>query len=79
MSEVDLRVYETSKGHMRAPWKLDDGRVVDLLTPAELALLPSGARLVCIDGHEAVIGQDYIDNDTRGGMLAYGILREPKR
>jgi hypothetical protein len=57
-----------------ANWTLDDGRVIALLTPRELALTLPGTRLVCIDGTELVVGQDTIDGDTRGGYLAYGRL-----
>ncbi len=58
---------------MRAPWKLKDGRVIDLITPKELATLPDGTVLVDIFGVSYVTGKDPIDTDTRGGMLAYGL------
>ena len=64
---------------MSARWKLDDGRSLTLLMPKELEALPDGARLVCIDGTEVVKGQDKIDDDTRGGYLAYGVLDSVQR
>ena len=64
---------------MSARWKLDDGRSLTLLMPKELEALPDGARLVCIDGTEVVKGQDKIDDDTRGGYLAYGVLDNAQR
>ena len=64
---------------MSARWKLDDGRSLALLMPKELEALPDGARLVCIDGTEVVKGQDKIDDDTRGGYLAYGVLDNAQR
>lgn len=44
-----------------------------LLTPDELAQLPDGTELVCINGKTVIKGKDYIDNDIRFGYLAYGI------
>ena len=43
-----------------------------LITAKELEKLPTGTELVCIDGSKKVVGIDYIDDDTRGGFLAYG-------
>lgn len=45
-----------------------------LLTPAELAEMPDGTELVCINGSRNVVGTDDIDDDTRGGYIAYGLL-----
>jgi len=36
--------------------------------------VPTGMRVVCISGASKVVGRDYIDDDYRGGMLAYGIV-----
>lgn len=47
-----------------------------LFTPEELEQLPDGIELTSIMGKKVVKGRDYIDDDTRGGHLAYGI-REP--
>ena len=51
-----------------------DGNGLWLVTPKELTELPDGIVLTCIDGSTAVKGKDYIDDDTRGGVLAYGIM-----
>jgi len=53
----------------------DDTSNLWLLTPAELERIPNGTVLTCIDGTTAVKGRDYIDDDTRAGHIAYGILR----
>jgi hypothetical protein len=45
-----------------------------LLTPDEYDLLPDGVTLVCIDGKTGVKGIDYIDQDTRAGYIAWGLL-----
>lgn len=55
-------------------WRLDDGRTIMLITPEELKRTPSGTSLICIDGREAVVGKDHIDDDTRFGYLAFGHL-----
>lgn len=44
-----------------------------LLTPDEFELIPDGFELESILGDTVIKGQDYIDGDTRGGHLAYGI------
>lgn len=43
-----------------------------LLRPSELKKLKKGTVLYCIDKSKVVVGKDYIDDDTRGGFLAYG-------
>jgi hypothetical protein len=58
-------------------WSKSDSKPLYLITPDELKLLPDGFVLGCIDGHEHIIGKDVIDDDTRGGYLAYGI-RDPE-
>ena len=44
-----------------------------LLTPSELAELPDGIQLTSIHDGCYIKGVDYIDGDTRGGYLAYGV------
>lgn len=44
------------------------------LTPEEYEQVPDGSTLVCIDGRTKVKGTDYIDQDTRGGYIAFGFL-----
>lgn len=40
-----------------------------------------GEQLECIDGSTVVVGTDHIDQDTRGGCIAYGVPRSdiPRR
>jgi len=47
-----------------------------LLTPSEFVQLPDGFVLESILEETVVKGKDYIDDDLRGGYLAYGI-RDP--
>jgi hypothetical protein len=56
---------------MSAWW--DEDYELLLLTPDELAALPDGTELTAIDGDKAVKGRDYIDDDTRCGVLAFGV------
>lgn len=46
-----------------------------LITPAQLKSLSNGTTLTCIDGKRVVVGIDKIDDDTRGGFLAYGFSK----
>ena len=55
-------------------WKLKDGRVIRLLTLDDLKYTPNGTELISIMGERVVKGQDYIDLDTRGLFIAYGLL-----
>jgi hypothetical protein len=43
-----------------------------LLTPEEFLRVPDGLELVSIGNEVKVKGQDYIDQDTRFGMIAWG-------
>jgi len=45
-----------------------------LFTPEEFHKLPDGIELVSINGNKAIKGKDYIDQDTRFGYLAYGVM-----
>lgn len=49
-----------------------------LLTPAQLLAVPDGTVLYSIMGEKVIKGKDYIDDDTRGGYLAYGFLKKTK-
>lgn len=60
----------------RNNWRLEDGRVIGLLTPEDLENTPDGTLLYDIEGNSAVVGKDEIDNDVRYGYLAYGKLRD---
>lgn len=59
---------------LHATWVTPDGRLLLLLTQEQLDALPDGTELVSILGENVVKGTDYIDGDTRGGWLAYGML-----
>lgn len=57
-------------------WKLKDGRVIYLLTVAQLRALPDGATICSIVGkertkHDSALGAP--DEDTRGGFTAWGL------
>ena len=51
-----------------------DGTMV-LLPGWILPYVADGSELRCIDGTVGIVGVDYIDDDTRGGCIAYGIER----
>lgn len=55
-------------------WTLHDGRKITLLTPKEFLGVPDGTILYDIMGEPHIKGVDKIDDDTRGGHLAYGTL-----
>ena len=46
---------------------------IHLLPIYLLPIIPIGTKLVCISGEEVIYNGSNIDNDTRVGMLAYGI------
>lgn len=50
------------------------GRTIRLLTPIQFCGLPDGEELVSIGGISKIKGHDSIDQDTRGGYLAWGKL-----
>lgn len=53
--------------------KWDDESNLWLLTPEEFAEVPNGIVLLSISNDPKVKGKDYIDDDTRAGVLAYGL------
>lgn len=57
-----------------------DGTMV-LLPLWALAVMQKGEQLKCIDGTTSVVGTDYIDDDVRGGCIAFGVPRDdiPKK
>lgn len=57
---------------MSAWW--DEDHKLLLITPEELAALPDGEALTCIDDTVVVKGTDFIDDDIRAGHLAYGVV-----
>ena len=52
-----------------------DGTMV-LLPAWALAHMEAGSPLKCIDGSYSTVGVDEIDDDTRGGCIAYGVPRD---
>jgi len=52
-----------------------DGTMV-LLPAWALPHMEAGSSLKCIDGTCSTVGVDEIDDDTRGGCIAYGISRD---
>jgi hypothetical protein len=64
---------------MKQPWKVEiDGqeRTIYLVPKFGYLSLPVGTVMYSILGERVVVGEDYIDMDTRNGYLAYGILEE---
>lgn len=55
----------------RNPW---NGRLW-LLTPEEYEALPEGVVLTSINDNTVTKGGGYVDMDTRGGYLAYGLFQ----
>lgn len=53
-------------------FRLEDGRMIKLLTPLQLEAMPKGTLLFDVCGDPAVVGDD-LDDDVRGGFTAYGI------
>lgn len=51
---------------------LAEGTELSLITPEELTTLAEGTELFDIFGRAYTVGTDKIDDDTRGGFLAYG-------
>lgn len=58
----------------RTVWNSDADDHLWLLRPDELPLVPAGTVLTSIMGRTATVGVDPVDGDTRGGLLAYGLL-----
>ena len=58
------------------PWKLEDGRIINLVAEKDYKNVPDGTILIDIEGESHIKGRDKIDMDTRHGMLAYGVLKQ---
>lgn len=58
-------------------WKVNRGLPgeysIHLVTPEQFEGFPDGFEFISISGEHAIKGTDYIDDDTRFGLLAYGI------
>lgn len=70
---VALIEFDPLSRQRQNPWDERDDKLW-LLTPDEFGMLPDGVTLVCISGETAVKGIDDIDQDTRFGMIAWGLL-----
>ena len=70
MEYWNLQSYEKQNS-----WSGDeDGEVLWLLTPEELKQLACGTVVKCIDGSSYKVGVDILDDDTRAGYLAFGLV-----
>lgn len=48
-----------------------------MLIPLEIYdKIPNGTKLTSIDGKTGIKGKDAIDTDTRGRLLAWGLIRK---
>lgn len=82
MSMEDLCVYDDKNGKRIVPWKVEGKFILQLLTPEEYRMLPMGTMLGSILGNRRIKSEDsdipksenYIDQDTRFGRLAYGVI-----
>lgn len=54
-------------------WTVDSSTRIRLLTPEQFRKLPDGTEVISILGERMTKGVDYIDDDTRGGFMAYGL------
>lgn len=45
-----------------------------LFTLSEFEQLPNGFEVTSIGGEKKIKGKDYIDDDTRFGYMAYGVI-----
>lgn len=53
-------------------WELDNGIILQLVTPESFDKLPDGQVLMDIFGNIITKGKDDIDKDTRFGYMAVG-------
>lgn len=53
------------------------GRVLMLCPLADFQNVPDGVEMESINGKKVTKGKDYIDDDTRAGLLAYGLRVTP--
>lgn len=53
-----------------------DGQGLLLVPLALFAHIPNGAALTSISDEVLIKGKDSIDEDTRGGFLAFGVIPE---
>lgn len=71
--EMGMRVW--------GPEELDGektGRTLWLFPVSYYEYIPAGFPIVCIDWSRKVFNPHITDNDTRFGMMAFGVLARPK-
>lgn len=68
-----LMGFEPESRRRNVAWDERDDKLW-LLTPDEFEFIPDGTKLVSIGGKTAVKGRGVIDQDTRAGFLAWGLL-----
>lgn len=73
---VQYKIHEDGQPYRTEVLYNGKALVVWVLTPDELDSLPDGTLLHSIAGREVIKGEGYIDNDTRGGYLAYGLTED---
>ena len=54
-------------------WKEEGDNSLWLFTPTEFDKLPDDIELESISGSKKIKGEDFIDGDTRGGHIAFGV------
>jgi hypothetical protein len=59
-----------------AQWKLAKDSILYLVPDYIFDSLPDGIELISIFNEKAIKGQNKIDRDTRGGCIAFGLLRQ---
>ena len=71
---VALVEFDPQSRRRNTPWSDRQSDPLWLLTPTEFEMVPDGTVLVGISGRRKMKGQDYIDQDTRAGLIAWGLL-----
>ena len=69
LQEIDNMTISQAVARGMCSW---DGHLY-LIPLSDYSNWPDGVELTSITGNKRVKGKDYIDDDTRGGLLAYGI------
>lgn len=69
LSEIENMTVSQAFARGMGSW---DGKLY-LISLRDWPNWPDGVELTSICGDKKIKGKDYIDEDTRGGLLAYGI------
>lgn len=69
LSEIENMTVSQAIARGMRPW---DGKLY-LIALSDWNNWPNGVELTSINGNTKIKGKDYIDEDTRFGLLAYGI------